>query len=74
VFKKELYNGIPNVTLWRLLRKCLRLEMYKLSIVQGVEWWIVCTPLNVKIFVALATKQHLEYHCKALFETSYNTI
>jgi hypothetical protein len=38
VFQKELYSGIPNVTVRRVLRKRL-------------------------------TQQHLEYHCKALFET-----
>jgi hypothetical protein len=31
------------------------------TIAQGVEQWIVCTPL-------LATQQHLEYHCNALFK------
>jgi hypothetical protein len=66
VLQKELYNGIPNVTLWRMLRKRLLLKAYKLFIVQGVERWIVCT---VKVFVTLATQQHLEYHYKALFET-----
>jgi hypothetical protein len=30
---KKLYNGIPNVTLWRMLRM-LRLKAYKLSIAQ----------------------------------------
>jgi hypothetical protein len=37
--KKELYNGIPNVTLWQVLRKLLHLNVYKLSIVQHVEQW-----------------------------------
>jgi hypothetical protein len=37
MFRKELYNGIPNVTVWRMLRKHLRIKAYKLSIVQGVE-------------------------------------
>jgi hypothetical protein len=37
--------------------------------VQGVDRWIVCTPLNVNIFVTFATEQYLEYHCNALFET-----
>jgi hypothetical protein len=26
---RELYNGIPNVTVWRALRKRLHLEVYK---------------------------------------------
>jgi hypothetical protein len=34
VFQKELYNGIPNVTVWRALRKRLHLKEYKLSIVE----------------------------------------
>jgi hypothetical protein len=34
VFEKELYNGIPNVTVWRVLLKHLHLKAYKLSIVQ----------------------------------------
>jgi hypothetical protein len=38
------------------------------SDVQGVERWIVCTPLSAKVFDTLATQKHLEYHCKALFE------
>jgi hypothetical protein len=37
--------------------------------VQGVERLIVCTPLRVNVFVTLVTHQHLEYNCKALFET-----
>jgi hypothetical protein len=36
---KELYNGIPIVTVWRVLRKRLHLKVYKLSIAQGVELW-----------------------------------
>jgi hypothetical protein len=35
-FKEELYNDIPNVTLWRVLRKRLLLKSNKLSIVQLV--------------------------------------
>jgi hypothetical protein len=35
--KKELHNGIPNVTVWRVLQKHIHLKAYKLSIVQGVE-------------------------------------
>jgi hypothetical protein len=34
---KELYNGIPNVTVWRALRKRLHLKVYKLFIVQHLE-------------------------------------
>jgi hypothetical protein len=43
-FKKELCNFIPDVTVWRVLRKRLNLKAYKLSIVQHFEWWILCTP------------------------------
>jgi hypothetical protein len=39
VFQKEPYNGIPNVTVWRVLQKREK----------------ACMPLNVKVFVTLAT-------------------
>jgi hypothetical protein len=42
----------------------------KLSFFQGDERWLVCTPLSVNVSVTLAKQQHLDYHCKALFETS----
>jgi hypothetical protein len=38
MFQKELCNGIPNVPVWRVLRKHLHLKAYKLSIVQHL--WI----------------------------------
>jgi hypothetical protein len=53
MFQKELYSDIPNVTVWRVLRKCLHLKAYKLYIVQGVQRWVLCTPLNVNGFVTL---------------------
>jgi hypothetical protein len=36
VFQKEIYYStcIPNVTVWRVLRKHLNLKAYKLSVVQ----------------------------------------
>jgi hypothetical protein len=34
---QEFYNGIPNITVWRVLRKRLHLKAYKLSAVEGVE-------------------------------------
>jgi hypothetical protein len=37
VFKKELYNDIPNVAVLRVLRKRLHLKAYKLFIVQGTR-------------------------------------
>jgi hypothetical protein len=40
MFQKELYNGIANVTVWRVLRKRLHLKAYKLSILRGFERWI----------------------------------
>jgi hypothetical protein len=33
VFQKELYNGIPNVSVWRVLRKRLYLKEYKLYMI-----------------------------------------
>jgi hypothetical protein len=33
----ELYDVIPDVTVWRVLRKSLHLQAYKLFIVQGIE-------------------------------------
>jgi hypothetical protein len=53
VLKKELYSGIPNITVWRVLRKRLHLKAYKLSIIH--RSWIVCTPISVNVFVLLAT-------------------
>jgi hypothetical protein len=35
MFQKELYNDIPNITVWQVLRKRLHLKAYNLSIVQG---------------------------------------
>jgi hypothetical protein len=34
-FQKQLYNGIPNVTVSRALRRGLHLKAYRLYIVQG---------------------------------------
>jgi hypothetical protein len=68
VFQKELYNSIPNVTIWRVLRKGSHLKAYKLSISERLEWHIVCTPLGVNLFLTLSTFQHLECHCKSLSE------
>jgi hypothetical protein len=56
MIKKGLYIGIPNVTVWRVLRKLLHLKADKLSVAQYVERWIVCTPLSVNVFVTLATQ------------------
>jgi hypothetical protein len=36
-FQKGLYNCNPTVTVRRLLRKCLHLKAYKLSIAEDVE-------------------------------------
>jgi hypothetical protein len=36
-FKNQFYNGIRDVTVWRVLRKRLHLKAYKLSIVQHLE-------------------------------------
>jgi hypothetical protein len=56
MFQKEIYNGIPNVTVLRVLRKRLHLNAHKLSIVQYMERSIVCTPLSVNVFVTLARR------------------
>jgi hypothetical protein len=36
----------------------------------NLERWIVCMPLSANVFVTLSIQYHLEYHCKALLETS----
>jgi hypothetical protein len=54
--KIELHNGIPNIAVWRALRKSLHLKVYKLSIIQDVERWRVCTSLSMNVFVVLATQ------------------
>jgi hypothetical protein len=46
---------------------------YRLSILQLLEWWIICTPLSVNFFVTLTTQQHLEYHREGLSEIPYIT-
>jgi hypothetical protein len=71
-FKKQC-NDIPNVTVWRVLRKRLHLKTYKLSIVEHFERWIICTSLSWNVFVTLATQYNLEYYGKALFETLWIT-
>jgi hypothetical protein len=53
---KELYKCFPNITVWRVLRKYLHLQVYNLSSVQDVERWVVYTPVNVNVFVTLATQ------------------
>jgi hypothetical protein len=59
MFQKELYSGVPNVTVWRVLRKRLHLKVYKLSVVQVIEVLerrIVCMPLSINVFVTPATQ------------------
>jgi hypothetical protein len=49
VFRKELHDGISNLTVWRVLRKSLRLKAFKLSIIQDVElgvFFYIMTVLN----------------------------
>jgi hypothetical protein len=62
-FKKAFHNCIPNVTVWRTLWKHLHFKVYKLSTVQDVEWWRVCTPWSLNVFVTWNT------HCKACWNT-----
>jgi hypothetical protein len=69
MFQKELYDGMSNVTVCGAILKRLNLKAYKVSIVQHLGPWIVCTPLSVNGFVSLATQQHFKYHCEALFKT-----
>jgi hypothetical protein len=47
VSQKELYKGIRNVIVWRVLTKHLHLKAYKLSFVQDVEQRIVYTALGL---------------------------
>jgi hypothetical protein len=46
MFKKRAIKW-NYVSVWRVLRKRLHLKVYKLSIVQHLKQWIVCTPLRV---------------------------
>jgi hypothetical protein len=39
--KKELCKGILNVTVWRVLRKRLRLKAYKVFVIQRLELRII---------------------------------
>jgi hypothetical protein len=51
VLQKEFCNDIPNVTVWRVLRKRLHLKAYKLPIVQGVHsnYWNSIVKLFFKL-------------------------
>jgi hypothetical protein len=49
VSKKELYNGITNVALWRVLRKRLHLKAYKLSIVQHLEMKLTAAAVRKRL-------------------------
>jgi hypothetical protein len=53
MFQEELYNAIPNVTVWRVLRKRLHLKAYKLLGYEQLERWTVCTSLSVNVSVTL---------------------
>jgi hypothetical protein len=49
---KELYNNIRNATVWRVLRKCLHVKAYNLSIVQRICVYIYVYALKiVKLFL-----------------------
>jgi hypothetical protein len=54
--RKTLFRISGISTEIRVLRKYLHLEAYKLSIAHGVERWIVCKPLSVKVFVTMTTQ------------------
>jgi hypothetical protein len=53
-----------------MLRKLLHLKVYKPSTAEHLEWWIVCKPLSVNVFITLATQYNLEYPCIALLKHS----
>jgi hypothetical protein len=48
--KKELYNGIPNVPVRRVLQKHLHLKQFN-TLNDGQ----FCMPLSVNVFITLAT-------------------
>jgi hypothetical protein len=70
VFQTELYNGIPNVTVWRVLRQYLYLKTNNQSIiVQDIERWIVGTNRmqnpKIKFLVKLplpSNSTHSQHH------------
>jgi hypothetical protein len=51
---KQLYNGIPNVTVWRVLRKRLHVKTHKLSIVQQWSEFLATDPEVQVRFPSLA--------------------
>jgi hypothetical protein len=53
MFQKELYNGIPNAIVLRVLQKRLHLKAYKLFIVQGVTVTIPGKTRQVLLLVRL---------------------
>jgi hypothetical protein len=53
-FKKELYYSIPNVAVWRVLRKRLHLKAYKLFIVQHLERLIHTAVTRLPPYVHIA--------------------
>jgi hypothetical protein len=52
MLQKQLYNGTPNVAVWRVLRKRLHLKVYKLHvyIVQDLEQWKACNTRHTATF------------------------
>jgi hypothetical protein len=73
VFKKH-YNGNPNVTVWPVYEKTLHLKAYKLSIVQVLGRWIVCTPLSVNVSVTFATPVFASIELQATLNSSVKII
>jgi hypothetical protein len=51
MFQKELHNCIPNVAVWRMLRKRLHLKAYRLSTVQHLESFQTNGVIFQKIFL-----------------------
>jgi hypothetical protein len=55
MFQKELYNSIPNVTMWWVLWKRLHLNVFKLSIFELVERWLAYLVTSSVSFVVVST-------------------
>jgi hypothetical protein len=60
VFQKEFYNCIPNVAVWRVLRKRLRLKAYKLYIVQRLYPLLIRASIDFVCTSAVRTASILE--------------
>jgi hypothetical protein len=83
VFQKELFNnGIPNVTVWWVLRKLLYLKAYKLSIALSM-WRVLRKLLYLKAYelsialsinVFVSTRHTVTFGITLLRSTFWNTL